>query len=840
MNVLFRHTLRSVKKNKLQAIVIFFTVVAVTMMMFAAFSMTGVFYNINISEYRRTAGTSDMLIGDRSGGAAFAKATVENVRRDNDEIVRVDYFLRGSTIMRGEASNFPVFVEATDLKSFAKPENGFYLVKEAAAGEYPSAFVSERFSEEYSVGLGAVVEILSPISNRYLKFNVTHILETRGFFGSAVANQIVVDLNSVDSMGLVNNAYVTFRDPSLYEKYESEFHALLPTANIENALNEAEVRSIASNNTLLLSVAVVFITVIMMLILFSSYLIIARTRMSEMVLFKAAGASPAQTVMILLSEVLIYGVFGSLLGTILGRIVMGWAVGSLLPYASAAITYEFWKFLASFLLGIVVSVASALVPMLSVAKKSIRDLTQGEVKEVKEKRPFIVILLTLAVAGFAVALAFLDGIAATVVLFLSIPFLVLWLITALRYAVKLISLLLSKIVRKGGGALAAKTSKRSGQILSVSSLVAVIAAFAFMVISTIDVVVVAVTPYHSRFSADIVVSAQDAMTPSEIEALKTRFESIDGVTEISSFGSADFEFSTPNGELLGNCTVLPVSNGKGIFKVSSNADASLKDLFDATERPLVLNYDIAERFGINVGARVLLSWNEVSSNATEKHVLDGAFTVVGIEYTETEWDRVAVMKMSDLVSDGKERAITAGLFIDADRPDAVFRAVRAEAEKENKLITLKYSDWYASSTKGLEGVVTLLRFAEALFALIAALGILNISIVTFLDRKREFTVYRLVGMDSKEYYKFHLAEGGIAALSGCLTGFVAAFFINRLMPVLANLVSKYLAVPLFPLSLIAVPLLTGGIFVLLWFALTAAFEKNFRTSEFKTERSMLQ
>ena len=80
MKAFIRHILRSADSEKGQVAIIVITIAIVTCMVFIAFGMYDVFFNINMAEYDRVAQGADMLLGDNfSSGETFSKARLERV-----------------------------------------------------------------------------------------------------------------------------------------------------------------------------------------------------------------------------------------------------------------------------------------------------------------------------------------------------------------------------------------------------------------------------------------------------------------------------------------------------------------------------------------------------------------------------------------------------------------------------------------------------------------------------------------------------------------------------------------------------------------------------------------
>ena len=65
------------------------------------------------------------------------------------------------------------------------------------------------------------------------------------------------------------------------------------------------------------------------------------------------------------------------------------------------------------------------------------------------------------------------------------------------------------------------------------------------------------------------------------------------------------------------------------------------------------------------------------------------------------------------------------------------------------LFVIRFEDWELASSKGIEGVVWLLRILQLLVSSVAFVGIINLTMVTIFDRNKEFSIYKSSGMSLK-------------------------------------------------------------------------------------------
>lgn len=831
MKAFIRHILRSADGNKGQMAVIVLTIAVVTAMIFAAFSMYDVFFNVNIAEYDRVADGADMLLGTNNGTTEFfSRARVQRVidSEPEGEVVSVMYFAKINTILKTDEHSRTVLVEATDLEDYLTahsvrftdeftPDTEDPDVSYEESGGYSPIIIGQSFAELNGLKAGDLVEIYLPTYDSYTQLLVKYVAVNEGIFGSSADVNVLVDFAAVGNLGQVSAAYITFSDPALFDKYEALFGEYFPAVSCTEGNNRTGVLEIVKNNTLLLSVGLIFLIATMMLILYTSYVIIARNRMHEMVVFKAAGATPAQVAGIMFGEVLFYALIGGAIGLLLGRTAMGIAVKALLPLAEHAVTYPFWKYLVSLIIAVAVTVAATSVPVISVSRKTIRELTGDAFKLVKRVRPAVFVLSAVMLAASATAYALTEGIALTAVSAVLLVATVFWAYCAVYYAVKLIGALFTKLTGGGAAYIAGLGVTRNNAMHTVTTLIAVVITFSFLISEVVSLVKTAIVPFRSRYDADVVVAVNDGTGDYTYDDIRGIVLAAEGVEWAGYFNSQDYLLADGETEW----TIYGVSDVTTLKHCTDGLTDEAAALWESTENPIVLSNDMMLRLNLEIGDEV--SFNPDSPDyGSETHT----FTVVGVDYTVSEYDRVGYCRF-DFISGMKNSAqYLAGIEEGADATE-VFVELRARIEETGIPLAyaLEFDEWAYAATRNLSGVSTLLTILQIMVYVVAAIGVINVSIVTFYDRRSEFRLLKVAGMSSGDFMRYSLAEGAAAAVSGCILGFVAGYAVNLLVPSLGSIIGKYMPLEPLALPLVAVTCGAFALFMLFWTVIAACNRK---------------
>lgn len=841
MGTLLRHTIRSSDSNKGQVAIIIITVMVVTAMLFVALTMFDVFYNINMNENDRVAQGADMLLGSNTDSMEFfSQSRLERCLEEGD-IKNYYTFSKFSSILKTDEVSRVVLVEATDMSKYLTEHTLKYIdefnektpnpdVYYPESGAYNNVIVGETFAKNADIKVGDLIEIYLPTHNKYTQLLVKYIAKNEGIFGSNADINVLVDYEAVGASGQLTAAYINFTSPNLYDKYEKIFQEEFPSVDVGEGNRESDVMDIVRNNTSLLIIGLIFLVAMMMIILFTAYLIIARNRMNEMVVFKSAGATPTQITFIMLLEVVFYAVIGGVMGLALGRALMGIAVYKILPLVHNAINYAIWKYIVAFICAILVTICAALGPIIKVSRKSVRELTSSSQKVAKPVNVWVFVAITIALVGTTIGYKFMSGTAVLVMSVVLLIIMIAWVYCAIYYTIKGVSFLMKKIKPAGAFSLAGRTVERNGAMHTVTILLAVVIAFSFLVVEVVDLVKAATVPFRSRYDAEYTVLLNQEPSDKGYDGVNEYIKGIDGISDSGYFNSKDFIMPGTEDD---EWTIYGVSDYPTLAHCSSGGlSEGFESEWNNTPNALVVSQDMLLRYRWKVGDTIRTKVDSLDFQYEEVE-----FKIVGVDYSVTEYDRIAYAKHSAIEKYSGYSIYLIQKADDVDVNDA-FISLRngVEALKYKNCYALTFDEWAYATTKNLSGIGLLLTFLQIAVYVVGFMGLVNLSIVTVFDRKREINLYKLSGMSSKDYMAFAFGEGVIVALSGGIIGLIIGFIMNQLLPNMGSIVDKFLAYQIFPLSVLVIFAIAFALFVLLWQLIAVANRKS-KLSSFN-ERTM--
>ncbi len=822
MRILFNHTLRSIKSNPGQFFVITLTIIVITCMLFVSLTVGDLFYNLQLSLNSRIGKEADVRMEGIFSEARLREFYEENV----SSVEYIDTYMQYGGLFRNfyseDSVSKVILIEATNLREFYERHKDTLTLYQyyEFSYHYPEVWLGKSFAEENNLKAGDTVEIYLEYTKSYQKMTVSYIFENYGMFANSVINNVMVDFSTVSSRGILTTAYFNLKDGVDRTKFMSDLNNFMNNTELKiaPAVDYADINRVVSNNQQLLNVALVFIIALILFILFTSYLVMAKNRLNELVTFKTAGATNAQLVLIMVFEGIFYGAIGAVIGLILGRAGMAFAASKVIPNFPDAVQYKVTDYIISFILGIIISAAAAVIPSIKASKDSVRSLISGSVKEIK-KPPFILVpIAVVLVVACILLIVFLPDISVAVLAVLLVIMAVL-IMTVMPYVINGISYLFRK--GKGPSQIAFFSVKRNSFNQTLSSLIGSVMVFTFLVVSIINIIVYALKPYNERFQSDFVVESVDN---TNLRDTATELEKVYGVNNAYYYGYDTFIWQ--NGNLNQEYLVYGVDNINSIKYISSGVSAESLQAFSGTVNPVIVSYDLIQRFGLKINDKIKLDIGDKNSGV--KHTLYGEFTIVGIDYAMTKNDRVMIIFNDSFVVDREEYKPDGKMvFVITDKnvPNKdLYYDLRDRLEGTGYI--LEYNDWAYATSVGIRGVITLLNILQIMISLVAFIGIINLTIVSRLERNREFNIYRSVGMDKKGFSILSICEGLIIGLSGGVIGFFMSVVLNRLMPTFAIMIDRYLNNSIVPISIPIIIFSAAALYMLTYFVVAISGKRK--------------
>lgn len=849
MNILFRHTLSSVTRNPVQSLIVVASAAMITACMLLCLCISSFF------EYSTSLWAENYYVG--------AEMIIHTSRTHEDEVeewfdahsedieavsVTAELTLAASSDT-ATVQVMNIFTDLGGLDGFDAVIGAEILERTENTTSLPSAHISQDSADILGVTLGDTFEVKGEE-----EFFVEAIAaNTKRYYGNPTpVIACETDMSEQTSLRYCvwfKDAYGTAPDGrENIEVFSEELAAI--TGNVSGVQATArdylaDGQASVEGSMRLISIAAAVITVVMACLLYSSFSVIVRGRVNELVKFKAAGATPAQSAFILLVEAALYSVIGGLLGLGVGEGIIA-LLNSMTATAVSVIIPGAADYILALMIGAACGIASCVIPAARMSARSIQSLLGGDERMHKPVRLPIVLVIAALTLAFSVAMFFLPVSARVPVSMIALVLIFLSAVLLSPWVLRGVCTLAKRITRPGAAYISECALPRSASVNSAYTMLVALIAFIWLGSCLIDVVKLTSLPSSVRYNGDFIATVDYACTSPEEEL--ERCLRTDGITGGAAIRTTrNIYLAYPDGTFVGDnlvdaaICINAVEKGADInYCCLEPLAEGIAERFDALKaeggHPAVIARFLADKYGFEVGDEVSVI---VNSHLGYRPMVNN-FTIVGIDDTATSSDYLLFVHADALVAEDVG-AIPSVVLLHLDGDPSRFAELREKID--NTHVTLYTREGYFPVEEASAGDAgDMLSLFSVIIYIIAAMGLVNLVVITAGERRRELDILRLAGMTPQDTAKAVLAETALLSLSGFAAGLVLAFFANASTVAIAQIVDRYILLDPFPLGMLAVAGIGTGIFALLW-ALShfAAFaqisSKRYRTRDDRSLRA---
>ncbi len=515
-------------------------------------------------------------------------------------------------------------------------------------------------------------------------------------------------------------------------------------------------------------------------------------RRAEIGILRAIGASRGTVLALFLTEALLFGMAGAILGIVLGRVLAGGTVQLISVTVNALyttsrptpveLTLHEWNL--ALLTGIAVALVSALAPAreaMDVAPTEAMSRGAHEHHARLRWRRGLAWSAVLAVLAYAASLAkAVDGypvggyVSALLCIgsaALAAPALVLAVNRATRaVTARWVESLLA------GRSLAASLSRTSVVVGALATAIAMMASVGIMVGSFRETVALWL---DVQLRADLYVgpavqpgAGVHPALPPEVAGIAA---GIPGVAATDLFHALEFHFRGERAMLgAGNLDVVR-RYGRLRFLRGENRDAILRSL-PGQDRAIVTE-PFATKFSVKAGDRVAIPLGDRTVT----------FTVAGIYYDYSSSQGLLIVDRSTLLRYLPAQPVT---------NIAVYLAPGADAERVQRQMQLRAAGMGVAiapnrqlrrlSMEVFDRTFSITWALEAVAVLVAMLGAANSLLALVLDRRRELGLLRYLGASTGQIRGMILTEAAFLGLFAAMLGLALGFVLSLLLVFVVN------------------------------------------------------
>jgi putative ABC transport system permease protein len=797
VSIIVKFILKNIREKKYRTFLMVFSIMISSALFFAASGVSTTIEKMYKDMIRSNFGNAEIMVvpGPKSSSNFLSESESNTVKDEMEYII-------GSIQLSGFYNHTQDDYVSMDLRGYdlgdlkVMNKDNDFGVDDLEKNEI---ILSKSSAKKYNLQIGDNVNI--DINNKSYKFKVAALSESRGIFTSEnpkmvglVAKSMLSDI--YEGKDRVTTLYFKLKDSSKKQEYIKELTNIYKDYTVKEPLQKEEIEQRSALIVSGLSLMDIIILLISIFIIYSAFKIITTERLPIIGTFRSIGATKKRLNFILLTESVLYGIIGGLVGLLAGvgvlyllsqviRVMYGWGNNS--------IKFTPVQMVEAFIVAIILSVVSSLVPIIKVSKLPVKDIVLNKVSRTDKKKSWriflgiIFIVLGLILPRYAPKdyALIIDGVS-MVMLFVSTIIMVPY-----------ITLIFVRIFEKiygfifgNEGIIAAKNLNGNKSVLSNISLLAV-GISTLLIINIVSTSLVKEIPnIFKEFNYNI------SITGGNLDAeFKNSLSDINGVSE--TYGVYKAQQVKIDGENL------PITELDGVGTDSFNEFHNIK--FENSEainklpndRNIILSDLYKDRMKLKEGDKINIQLYD-----TKKE-----YTVSG--FMDTQWQNGSFAIISDkyFKEDFGAKAYTEIYVKTTQNSSEVSKSIKKQySKKEITTMTLEeLTDKNVELNKQLMGMLSV--YAMMAMA-IGIFGVINNFIISFMERKRSIAMLRSIGMSKWQNKKILIIESATGGAIAGAIGILSSVLITNIVPYLIKITSR-LDLPMH---------LSGSIFIVSFFA----------------------
>jgi putative ABC transport system permease protein len=777
MKIILKFILKNIKEKKLRTFLIVISIVASTALFFAANGIGSTINQTMVDTMKSFYGSAEIQI---SSGPKASSPYVSTTNADfysnkldyvigemnaggqyehtKDDIVSADFEgLDYDDLMK---MNPITFSEEQDIKPF----QGNKII------------ISKKTAEKYNLNIGTKIDIRFGGGKEL--FTVVGIANADGIFKleSQVQGLLaIIPKTTAQSLnnekGKVSSIYIKTKNPDDKDAMIQTLSKAYKNCNVNETIDMKQINESTGFITHIFMVLLVIVLGMSIFIIYTVFKVITIERLPIIGTFRSIGATKLTTDLVLILESAVYGIIGGIIGVLGGIGIVKLAAIGLSSAAGGlgvSINYSLSQILQAFIFAVIVSMISALVPIIRVSKFSVKDVVLNTVDTVERKKiwKLIVACIFVAFAFFGPKLCpsanilivgFVGMILGIIGVVILIPYFTNFFVVILQW--------LYALIFRNEGILAAKNIRNNKNIINNISLLTIGISTLFMLNVVSTSLGKSLVQAYDVFKYDIEISGNI-----QNDTLPT-IRNTNGVLE------ADGMYTTNYVNIVGHSNSImeiwgyKASSFDKYFNVNFDQDKNnvLKNMYD--NREIALTDSLANAIGAKVGDVITLE----TPKGNEKYRISGTLN------TLMENGSMAIISGKYLQHDFKVSNYTRAYVNTTLSPDQVAKTLTNEFKGQSMNVQT-FASIEAQNELQNDVMLMLIRMFPIISLIIGAFGVLNNFLISFMERKRQLAVMASVGMSKRQTRKMLFVEAFSVGIIGAVMGILGGLMFTNIIP----------------------------------------------------------
>lgn len=795
MGIIVKFILKNICEKKFRTFLILFSITLSAALFFASSAMSGTMMKMYKDRLKQYFGTSEILVhaGEKSPSPFMSPSAAEPMGEHLEYVIgamqgKASYKYSGEETVNISLSGF----DLDQLQSM----NPVVFHSESRLLPFTGSkiILSRQTAEKYGLQLGDSIDL--QMNGKKVNFTICALAHPSGpFLDESQSTGAIVPLETLSALyyakGRSSILYIKTKDPLQIEAVMEDLRSLYKRYTVREPLTKAELAQQTGPMSTSFLLMTFIVTLMSVFIIYSSFKVVTTERLPVIGTFRSIGATRKMTSRVLLAESILYGVIGGLAGCVLGiGILYIMAYMSRPVYMQgfkAAVQFSPAQLVTAFLIAVVLSFVSCVIPILKVSRIPVKDIVLNTMQKAAGKTvwKFILGLVMTALAITAPAftprqLSMPVGVLAMVLSICSVVLLVPYITGVLvKIFEKLYTLLFGNV-----GILAAKNLKENRNILNNIALLAIGISSLLMINTLSSSVMREVTNLYRDAKFGIWVESVwqgDRST----ERLLNQCEGVEEVYGI--YEARQVEVDGRNGAAIS--LLQGVDTGKYLDYWNMNIDPDLLQQLNG-ERTVILADAVRERFGLKAGDTLLLRLKQK----------DKPYRVIGFVNTLMFNGSFALISERNLRLDTGMKYFSNIYIKTSEDPAMTLPEVRkAFGRRSHSMLTVQEME--TRNQKSNENIFNILKGFSLMALVIGIFGVLNNLVISFIERRRSIAMLRSIGMSRKQTVHMIFIEALTGGLIGGMTGIAAGYLLVRGIPYVLKAMNLAIPVTIEPWSL---------------------------------------
>lgn len=773
---MFKLIYRNIFAKPVNTIVILLSIALSVSLMYCVLCFRGTVNEFLTERYSVKGGDSDIIIESSSvkGSNLVSLDGLDNIESIDWAIGSLSFY---STY---KSTNYDMI----ELRGFKKDQMEYLHPVTLISQAFPSLLeisedqiiISQSFAKTHNLQVNDIMQ-LSVFGNFY-DFYIGGIAEDNGYFKENSNTVLAVDSYLSAKMGwpfgyIYNQIYVkSSGDINTLYKIISAISAY-QTATVDYAVDKESIKQYSSAYTAMFDLTGIILIVLAMLIVYKLFGLQYKQKSRIIGQLKVIGTTSEKLILIMLSEYLILGLIGSLIGGIFASLIFNSLVKSTLNITAGG--FSVVNLLISIICVLLFTVLSGLSPVINASRHSIRNNFSVSKSSVFKTYPKTMLILCVTFLIFMVlelTVPAVRGIFGTINIFL----LLIICVTAIPFMMRLISKILSH--SKFTSAKLSAVTLRSESSLMLSAQVLIVGVIVCMVLSNGLAIA---TQFWQKFD----VYAENKVIVANVgnfsEERLTEFETLENAEAVYPLMQDRAVIKRNNIESNTYVCATDGNDIKNIYCLNfiTNMDLIQASLNNSDKNFVVLTGVYKYIKGYKIGDKITISYKG----------LNAEYEIAGFCHTLYKYGDMAFVNRTAFTRNFNTVNYNT-VFIETNDTNKMVDTTLNSFKNEG-ISVIPMSALVNLNTKFAIGISDfykkLLFFITAmvLFAIIC-----NISSAKF-SRQREFSQYMLLGMTNQKLLYQNIIESLATGIPALLFGLGSAALMMKLIIDGAVLINYY-------------------------------------------------